>query len=288
MSPYLVHILYIVCCQVFVNIPLSHFSLFDNHSGALECALGLVLFHPSMTGLSSVWQIPLPVLLAIGWSLRIFFTLLWRSSITGVLDGRFSASRGSVKSLAGFYGAHATWCSLMLLPVYGLRIARATPRDGDSIHLLMWGLGGVLAVGGDWCKGKWKATHGPDARSYRYNDAVWFRICRHPNYGGELMQVAAMAAAAVDCGTPGWRSLLAVASSVFILTKGVAANTVESRNTRDFGSDPDYWKWRDSTSPLLPVMPQVYRLMPRTLKNTIFMESLFRRWDKRPEGRTRS
>ncbi len=92
-----------------------------------------------------------------------------------------------------------------------------------------------------------------------------YRICRCPNYFGEILFWTGAIASGIG-SLVGWQWLIASIGYVQIVIVMLSgAKRVEGRHIRNYGNDPVYQKYADTTPLLFPLIPLYHMTSPEKL-----------------------
>ncbi|KAH9917646.1 uncharacterized protein BXZ73DRAFT_105470 [Epithele typhae] len=248
------------------------------------------------------------------WAARLAGFLLFRVLKTGS-DTRFDDIRSHFFKFFGFWVGQIIWVWVVSLPVIVLNspkvssgVAPAFGTASDILGILIWSVGWLIESVADLQKYRYKASGPPKEKLIDYGLWAW---SRHPPYFGEILcwwGIWTLAVAPSVSGTvsPGARAaqLAALVSPLFtmvLLLFGSGVPTAEKPAAQkyykmsypddDSGTDNDfherqpqnaawanYQTYRAQTSILVPMPPALYRVLPRWLKQTVFLDLPMYEW----------
>ena len=186
------------------------------------------------------------------WSLRLSAFLFLRIHHAGK-DGRFDKLKTSPIRFMVPWTLQALWVFLTLnaVLVINTQSGEAPPLGlWDGVGFALWVVGFSVEVIADSQKSAFNSKEENDGRWI--NEGLWARS-RHPNYFGEILLWAGLAAFGVACfeGT----ELVAWVSPIFVyllLTRVSGIPILDRRALERWGEDPDYWSYREATPTLIP------------------------------------
>ena len=186
------------------------------------------------------------------WSLRLSAFLFLRIHHAGK-DGRFDKLKTSPIRFMVPWTLQALWVFLTLnaVLVINTQSGEAPPLGlWDGVGLALWVVGFSVEVIADSQKSAFNSKEENDGRWI--NEGLWARS-RHPNYFGEILLWAGLAAFGVACfeGT----ELVAWVSPIFVyllLTRVSGIPILDRRALERWGEDPDYLSYRKATPTLIP------------------------------------
>ena len=215
------------------------------------------------------------------WALRLAVFLLLRILSWGE-DRRFDEMRSDFFKFAAFWLAQAVWVWTVTLPVQllnggaGNAKAPISANALDVIGLVLFGYGLLLEAWADQAKLNFK--NNPESRGNFCNVGPW-RWSRHPNYAGEMslwIGIFLVCVRGFAEGNARWSDyVLASLSPAFIvllLLFGSGLPLLEASSNRRYGLREDYRVYRERTSPLIPLPPALYALLPLWLKRAALFE----------------
>tara|TARA_B100001778_G_C18596684_1_gene635103 strand:+ start:1506 stop:2408 length:903 start_codon:yes stop_codon:yes gene_type:complete len=191
--------------------------------------------------------------LVVIWSLRLSFFLYRRIHRTGK-DGRFDELKNSPIRFLVPWTLQGLWVFLTMIVVIVINSQNgSSPPLGiwDGLGLVVWISGFVIEVLADNQKNVFNAK--PENQGKWIDSGLW-SFSRHPNYFGEILLWSGIAIFGISCLTG--LELLTWISPVFIyllLTKISGVPILDKRALEKWGDDPEYQKYREKTSLLLPI-----------------------------------
>ncbi|CAI5471107.1 unnamed protein product [Closterium sp. Yama58-4] len=218
------------------------------------------------------WRQVLVTSLVVIWGLRLGLFLLFRILAWGE-DHRFDQTRNNVLQFAIFWAFQAVWVWVVSLPVtiVNATVTRNPPLGPlDALGCVLWAAGVLLEGAADQQKLRFKADTAN--RGHWCDVGVW-SWSRHPNYCGEIMAwvgVLVVSSAVLQ----GWQ-WVAVASPLFTATILLFLSgmpLLEESANKKFGQRADYLQYRANTSPLIPLPPGLYAMLPHFIKFAFFLE----------------
>ncbi|CAI5489488.1 unnamed protein product [Closterium sp. Naga37s-1] len=224
--------------------------------------------------LSGTWYLRqvLVTSLVVIWGLRLGLFLLFRILAWGE-DHRFDQTRNNVLQFAIFWVFQAVWVWVVSLPVtiVNATVTRNPPLGPvDALGCALWAAGVLLEGAADQQKLRFKADAAN--RGHWCDVGVW-SWSRHPNYCGEILAwvgVLVVSSAVLQ----GWQ-WVAVASPLFTATILLFLSgmpLLEESANKKFGQRADYLQYRANTSPLIPLPPGLYAMLPHFIKFAFFLE----------------
>ena len=191
--------------------------------------------------------------LVVIWSLRLSFFLYRRIHRTGK-DGRFDELKNSPIRFLVPWTLQGLWVFLTMIVVIVINSQNGpSPPLGiwDGLGLVVWISGFIIEVLADNQKNVFNAK--PENQGKWIDSGLW-SFSRHPNYFGEILLWSGIAIFGISCLTG--LELLTWISPVFIyllLTKISGVPILDKRALEKWGDDPEYQKYREKTSLLLPI-----------------------------------
>jgi steroid 5-alpha reductase family enzyme len=207
------------------------------------------------------------------------FFLLYRVLRRGK-DDRFDAVRGNCVSFLVFWVFQMIWVWVVSLPVVFVNSDPALVDMGasDWAGLAMVGVGLLVEAAADVQKDAFRAD--PANRGRTCDVGVW-AWSRHPNYFGEMLLtwgLFVLGAAQYEASSSRWGyvAVLSPLFTMFILLLGSGMPTAEGDNQKRFMRTPAqrvaFLRYRDQTSPLVPLPPALYRALPLWIKRWALFE----------------
>lgn len=205
------------------------------------------------------------------WSLRLGLFLLMRILQWGE-DRRFDKIRNSLSKLAVFWLFQAAWVWTVSLPVTIVNASDINPsiKAQDIIGWTMWFLGFCIEAAADQQKLLFKSS--PGNRGKWCNVGLW-RYSRHPNYFGEmLLWWGIFVASTPVLSGAEW---LVISGPVFLswlllFVSGIPL--LEKSADKRFSGAEEYRLYKKTTSPLVPLAPTVYEILPGWIKLAFLFE----------------
>jgi len=192
-------------------------------------------------------------LLVVIWSLRLSFFLYLRIHRSGK-DGRFDELKKSPIRFLVPWTLQGLWVFLTMIVVIVINSQNGPSpplKIWDGIGLAVWILGFVIEALADNQKTKFNTT--PENQGKWIDSGLW-SISRHPNYFGEILLWSGIAIFGISCLSG--LELLTWISPIFIyllLTKISGVPILDKRALEKWGDDPEYQKYREKTSLLIPI-----------------------------------
>ena len=192
----------------------------------------------------------LPGLMVVIWAIRLGGFLFYRVLKMG-RDERFDHMHKAPLKYAGFWTLQglAVWLISIPLTVFYSRTEMELAPWAAWIGIILWMMGMLLESVSDTQKFLFK-SHTPD----RWVDKGLWKYARHPNYGGEIILWWGIYIVAFRMEGSGW--LIALIGPVFIRVLLLFVSGIpllEKRYRQKYGNDPEYQKYRKSTSLLFPL-----------------------------------
>lgn len=214
--------------------------------------------------------------LQVVWGLRLALFLLFRILKWGT-DRRFDGMRDSLPKLAVFWSVQALWVFTVSLPVT-LVNADAHGVAGsiglgaaDYVGWALFAVGLALETVADQQKLAFKSA---PSKGLAWCDVGVWRWSRHPNYFGEWLIWWGIFVSA-SRQLRGGDLLVAVASPLLVmaLLLGLSGMPIQEQGwNKKFGHLAGFAEWKASTSPVVPLPPDLYRALPRVAKTVLLFE----------------
>jgi steroid 5-alpha reductase family enzyme len=209
-----------------------------------------------LTGRKNIF--PLQLLLAamiVLWGLRLGGYLLVRI-LHMKRDARFDGIRENLFKFAAFWFFQAVTVWVVMLPsILFLSLSRA-PRLNAAVIIgaLIWLAGLIIESAADAQKYRFRVN---EANKGRWIEHGLWRWSRHPNFFGEILCWTGLFVL-IAPSLEGWM-WVGLAGPLFITVillffSGIP--TVEKRSEASYGSNPDYRRYKESTSLLVPRPPR--------------------------------
>jgi steroid 5-alpha reductase family enzyme len=214
------------------------------------------------------------------WGLRLGAFLLVRV-LKRAKDARFDEMRSNFFSFLGFWIFQMLWVWIVSLPIIFLNSSTVDVdiSAADIVGWVLWGLSFLLEAVAD--QSKYNFGLNPENKGHFMKDGVW-SISRHPNYAGEIgcwIGLFISCASVFNANTSSaYVSILSPITTFCILMFLSGVNLAEERYNRQYNTREDYFSYRESTSPLIPLPQVVYRNIPNLIKRLFCCE--FRLYEK--------
>ncbi|KAK7462535.1 hypothetical protein BaRGS_00038420 [Batillaria attramentaria] len=202
------------------------------------------------------------------WGLRLSGYLLYRIIKIGE-DNRFDDKRNDCLKFAGFWTFQAIWVFTVSLPVIFINAPASadqydyiTPQDVVGIVLFVIGL--LAETVADFQK---FAFRNNPANKGKWCDTGLWKVSRHPNYFGEIilwLGIFIMSTSILKDGQ--WAAVL---SPVFITTILLFLSGIpllEKKADERYRKNELYLVFKNRTSPLIPLPPPCYAVLPSCIK----------------------
>ncbi|MEN7341363.1 MAG: DUF1295 domain-containing protein [Pseudomonadota bacterium] len=193
--------------------------------------------------------------LVIVWAVRLASFLFVRISKDGK-DGRFDDIKTRPLRFLMAWTLQGLW--VLLTAACALAIitsARKVPMELIGwLGLGVWVVGFLIEAISDHQKSKFKADPGNEGKFITTGLWSW---SRHPNYFGEITLWTGVAIMALPV-LSGWQwvTLISPVFVTFLLTKVSGIPLLEQRAEARWGEDPEFRRYTDSTSVLIPLPPK--------------------------------
>lgn len=184
------------------------------------------------------------------WALRLGTFLFRRVSNDGG-DSRFDKIKPSALLFFRTWTLQGLWVTVTagaaLAAITSGNPEQLTPADG--IGVLMWLLGFGLETVADRQKRQFRERQGS---SGFITTGLW-SFSRHPNYLGEILLWCGIALIALP-SLQGWQNatLISPVFTYLLLTRVSGIPLLEAKAERNWGDDPDYQAYKQSTPVLFP------------------------------------
>ncbi|XP_064640817.1 uncharacterized protein LOC135495807 [Lineus longissimus] len=214
-----------------------------------------------------------------GWGLRLSCYLLYRICKIGE-DTRFEEKGSRWSKYAGFWTFQAIWVFSVSLPVIFTNAQRSAfkldPReftDLDIAGAVIYTVGLVCEASADMQKFNFRDN---PANNGRWCDFGLWRWSRHPNYFGEMLVWWGIFIISTNILTNGqWAAIVSPVFTTLILLFLSGIPLLEKKHDEIYGRCKDYLDYKMSTSPLIPLPPQIYKRLPLCLKCVMCCEFPF-------------
>jgi steroid 5-alpha reductase family enzyme len=197
-------------------------------------------------------------ILSIVWMTRLGTFLFLRISRDGK-DERFDSLKRVWLSWLGAWTIQALWVTLIQLPVVLVNDRDDVAPLGltDALALALWVAGFLLETLADVQKFVFRADA---ANRHRYITSGLWRLCRHPNYCGEIAMWVAMAASVSSAGLAARLSVLhfawlSPAFTALLLLRVSGVPMVEAAGQKKWGTEPAYRHYMERTAMIIPWWP---------------------------------
>jgi steroid 5-alpha reductase family enzyme len=197
-------------------------------------------------------------------------------------DARFDEMRSKFASFLGFWIFQMFWAWCCSFPVIWVASNSVQPplQPSDWAGLALFLFGFICEMWGDLSKDAFRDKK--ENRNQVLSSGIW-SWSRHPNFFGEIAMMWGLFLIAVATAYnpftgsyTGWASLLAPLFTMLIMLFLSGMPTAEGNNQARYLRDPvvkaKYLKYRETTSPLIPLPPQLYGALPHIIKRLFFFE----------------
>ncbi len=191
------------------------------------------------------------------WAVRLGTFLFLRIRRAGE-DRRFRAIKKSFVRFLLTWTLQGLWVAFTLAPALAAITARVRlPLDAFALlGSILWLFGFAIEVTADRQKSRFQAD--PANRDGFIRTGLW-SWSRHPNYFGEIVLWTGVAVIALPV-LHGWQ-LLTLLSPIFVallLIKISGIPMLEARADEKWGGQVDYEEYKQQTSILVPLPPQIF------------------------------
>lgn len=210
----------------------------------LSCLAVLWCLVPSVSEKGS-----LVALFVVIWALRLGIFLFLRVKRAGE-DSRFAEIKHNPGRFFVAWSLQALWVVITAAAAFAV-ISNPQLATSSDIYayagITLWLAGFSIEVVADWQKSRFRAQN----RDGFIQTGLW-SWSRHPNYFGEILLWIGIAVIALPT-LSGWRWLALVSPLfVFLLIRFVSGvNLLEKKADENWGGDPAYRRYKESTSTLL-------------------------------------
>jgi steroid 5-alpha reductase family enzyme len=195
-------------------------------------------------------------------------------------DARFDEMRSNFWAFLGFWVFQMLWAWGVSLPVMFILSDPSNPPLGsiDWGGLALFIFGFLLEMVGDLQKDAFRSNPRNKGEFMRTGLWAW---SRHPNFCGEILMwwaifIIGSPVFSSSASSWGYATVLSPLLTMALLLFLSGMPTAEGDNQKRFLRDPDvktrYLKYRESTSPLIPMPPFLYASIPLILKRVFFFE----------------
>ncbi len=244
---------YVINWAVFVPSFTAHTEKYFDLTGSLT--------YLSVTALAVIASDDLDLRAAIAaalvavWAVRLG-TFLFRRIRADGKDGRFDTMKHDFWQFLMTWTIQGLWVSLTAAAALAIITADERVELGvvGIIGIAIWIVGFAIEVVADQQKSAFKAD---PANAGRFITTGLWSWSRHPNYFGEMTLWTGMALLAVPV-LSGWRWVVLI-SPVFVvvlLTRISGIPMLERRAEKRWGDEPEFRRYTDSTSVLIPLPPK--------------------------------
>ncbi|PON49797.1 3-oxo-5-alpha-steroid 4-dehydrogenase, C-terminal [Trema orientale] len=209
--------------------------------------------------------------LVVTWGLRLGLFLLLRILQWGE-DRRFDEMRSNLGKLAVFWTFQAVWVWTVSLPVTLVNASDRKPplQPEDIIGWIIWVIGFSIEAIADQQKLQFKNV--ADNRGKWCSVGLW-KYSRHPNYFGEIFLwwgIFVASTPALDGAE--WLVIIGPIFLTLLLLFISGIPLLEVSSDKKFGNVAGYRIYKKTTSPLIPLPPQVYGNLPLWFKRIFLFE----------------
>lgn len=270
---FLPSVLVIVCMQLlffFVATVLRFDKITDFAGGINFVAVALLTYYLSTTRDGRQTMVTIYVIL---WGVRLSSYLFYRIMKIG-RDARFEDSRKNMIRFAVFWTFQAVWVLIGSLPVMVINAAHnafpnspVTMTTLDSIGSVVFFIGFFTETYADMQKFSFRCE---DANKGKWCDDGLWSLSRHPNYFGEIVLwwgIFIISLNVVD--SRHYYEYVSILSPIFttlILLFWSGIPHLERSTDYKHKHNMKYQQYKDSTSPLIPLPPSMYKEIPKIIK----------------------
>jgi len=216
------------------------------------------------------WRQILVTSLVVAWGLRLSGYLLYRIIKIGE-DDRFDDKRSDPVRFAMFWIFQAVWVFTVSLPVIFINAPRSAEYLSPDTFTPMDIIGSILFVTGLLCEAvsdqqKFSFRNNPENRGMWCQVGLW-KVSRHPNYFGEiLVWVGIFIISTSICVSVEWVGILSpvFTASILLFLSGIPL--LEQKSDQRHKMKEGYLEFKEKTSPLVPLPPSLYRVLPAFIK----------------------
>ncbi|XP_050397958.1 uncharacterized protein LOC126815898 [Patella vulgata] len=224
----------------------------------------LTFFLPQTYGTRQIYV----TVFVVVWGLRLSGYLLYRIIKIGE-DKRFDDKRDNCLAFAGFWVFQAVWVFTVSLPVIfvnapasALRNTNFTPQDGVGIALFIIGLLSETVADIQ----KFNFRNNPDNKGKWCAVGLW-KLSRHPNYFGEITLWLGLFIISTSILVNGqWAAVLSPLFTMAILLFLSGIPLLEKKADERYRKQESYIVYKNRTSPLIPLPPPIYAILPNPFK----------------------
>ena len=216
------------------------------------------------------WRQILVTSLVVAWGLRLSGYLLYRIIKIGE-DDRFDDKRSDPVRFAMFWIFQAVWVFTVSLPVIFINAPRSAEYLSPDSFTPMDIIGSILFATGLLCEAvsdqqKFSFRNNPENRGMWCQVGLW-KVSRHPNYFGEiLVWVGIFIISTSICVSVEWVGILSpvFTASILLFLSGIPL--LEQKSDQRHKMKEGYLEFKEKTSPLVPLPPSLYRVLPAFIK----------------------
>lgn len=194
-------------------------------------------------------------LMVVVWAVRLIGYLFIRVLKTKK-DSRYDERRNSFRKFAKFWILQAIAVWLIMLPVVYMLTRSRVPKINmlPTVGLYIWSFGLLIETIADrqLYVFRFKKNNGG-----RWIDEGLWHYSRHPNYFGEIMVwIGVFVFGLSTYSGAGWLVVLGPLTIIGLLMFGSGIPILEKANDKKWGTDPEYQRYKASTSILVPLPPK--------------------------------
>lgn len=197
------------------------------------------------------YQIAVTVMVTI-WGIRLVSYLLVRILRIGK-DNRFDEMREDPLKFFRFWFFQGLSVWVIMLPASYLLLLNKDKNVTSYIigGIFVWMLGLLVESVADWQKFTFK--NDPKNKGKWISSGLW-KYSRHPNYFGEIVLWWGIFVVAIPfLSELSWLTLIGPLYIAFILIFVSGIPPLEKRYDKKYGDDPEYQKYKENTSILIPL-----------------------------------
>jgi steroid 5-alpha reductase family enzyme len=186
------------------------------------------------------------------WSIRLGSYLLYRIVVIGK-DDRFDDKRGNFTAFLKFWllQTFAVWLIMLPFSLFLSNSSSASHPIPAILGFAMFVLGLIIETFADAQKFRFRRS---EANSGRWVDTGLWKYSRHPNYFGEiLLWWGLFIVVAPSLSGLAWLSILGPLSITLLLLFVSGIPLLEKSADKKYGDNPEYRKYKKSTSLLIPL-----------------------------------
>ncbi|KAJ9076069.1 hypothetical protein DSO57_1029719 [Entomophthora muscae] len=223
----------------------------------------------------------LMTLAVVAWGIRIAGYLLYRILKTEK-DDRFDKIRGNFFRFLRFWIMQMLWVWLVSLPLTLVNSSiegqeESFGRATDKLGLAMAIFGLAVETVADFQK--FRASTDRNNKLFYMTSGLWY-YSRHPNYFGEItfwwgIFLSSLGSFPNSILLLGLLSPL-VTMGLLLFLSGIPLSERQKEqainNSNDEAAQKKYYRYIQTTSPLIPLFPSWYLPLPDTIKRNLFLE----------------